>query len=223
MNIPSKAERVKPPRRYTSTLRQSQAAATRRAIVDAALTVFLEHGYVGATMNQIARSAGVVVETIYRSFDGKPGLFKAAVEAAIAGGSARADRPAEERPAIRAVVDEPDPRRKLELYAATQPGIHRRLGPLYRIVAEAAAVQPELLDVWNELETQRLNGMARFAQHLADTGALGGDISVEEARDVLWTINSHAVHRMLVIERGWAPERYRNWLARTLASALLDR
>jgi hypothetical protein len=46
-------------------------------------------------------------------------------------------------------------------------------------------------------------------------------MSVDEARDVLWTLNSHEVYRMLVEDRGWSQKRYRNWLARMLASALL--
>ena len=77
-------------------------------------------------MPAIASSAGVVVETIYRAFGSKAGLFKAMLEAALAGGSERAELPPAERPAIRAVIEESDPRRKLELYAATQPGVHGR-------------------------------------------------------------------------------------------------
>jgi len=196
MSIPPDSGTVKPPRPYTSQLRQEQAAATRRRIVDAALSAFLEHGYAGATMQKIAASAGVVVETIYRGFDGKAGLFKAAVEAAVAGGSQRAERPVEQRPAIRAVIDEPDPRRKLQLYADTQPGIHERLGPLYQTLAEAAAIEPELESIRDELENQRLDGMSRFAQHLLETGALRRGMSVDQAQDILWTINSHEVHRM---------------------------
>lgn len=222
MTIPPKSRDVKPSRRYDSELRKSQAAATRQVIVDAALAVFLEHGYAGATMQKIAESAGVVVETIYRAFDGKAGLFKEAVEAALAGGAARAERPVEQRPAIQAVITEPDPRRKLERYADTQPGIHARLGSLYRTLAEAAAVDPRLADIQEELEMRRLHGMARFAQHLSETGALRAGITVDEARDVLWTINSHAVHRMLVAERGWSPDRYRDWLAGTLTCVLLS-
>jgi AcrR family transcriptional regulator len=221
MTIPSKSGDVKPRRRYESRLRREQAAQTRLAIVDAALEAFLEHGYAGATMQRIAQSAGVVVETIYRSFEGKAGLFRAAVEAAVAGGTARAERPVEERPAIRAVIEETDPRRKIELYADTQPGIQARLGPLYRTLTAAAAVQPELAPVWEELEKGRLQGMARFAEHLAETGAMREGVTVEEARDMLWTINSHAVYRMLVVDRGWSPEQYRDWLAATLACALL--
>jgi AcrR family transcriptional regulator len=162
------------------------------------------------------------VETIYRAFGSKAALLKAVVEAAVAGGAARAALPVEQRPAIQAVIKETDPRRQLELYAATQPGIHARLGPLFRILAAAAADDPELAEVWTQLEDQRLAGLRRFAQLLADRGALAPGLSVDEARDLLWTFNSHAVHDLLVVQRGWSPERYRDWLAATLAHALLS-
>lgn len=221
MSVPPNPRPVKSPRRYSSKVRQEQAAATRRQIVDAAVNTFLDDGYAGATMQRIAASAGVVVETIYRTFDGKAALFKAAVEAAVAGGTQRAERPVEQRPAIRAVIEEPNPHRKLERYAATQPGIHERLTPLYQTLAEAAAIEPELGSIRDQLEMQRLEGMGRFAQHLQQTGALRQGMSVDEARDVLWTLNSHDVYRMLVGQRGWSQKRYRTWLARMLASALL--
>jgi AcrR family transcriptional regulator len=221
MSIPPESSAVKARRPYRSKLRSAQAAATRRTIVEAALRVFLEEGYAGATMQRIAEAAGVVVETIYRSFDGKAGLFKAVVEAAVAGGAVRAERPVEERPAIRAVIEERDPRRKLELHAATQPGIQERLGPLYRTLAEAAALDPKVAGIWDEIEAQRLDGMGRFAADLADAGGLRADLTIDEARDVAWTIYSHAVYRMLVVERGWTAERYGKWLVETLAYALL--
>jgi AcrR family transcriptional regulator len=216
------AEDVKPPRRrYHSQRRQAQAAQTRRDILAAAHQLFLERGYAGITLAATAQAAGVVVETVYRSFGSKAGLFKAVLEAAIAGGAARAERPVDQRPAIQAVINETNPRRQLELYAATQPGIHARVGPLFRVLAEAAAAEPDLAEVSRQLEAQRLDGMGRFAQLLADRGALRPGLSVQEARDVLWTLNAHAVHDLLVTQRGWSPERYRDWLADTLARALL--
>jgi hypothetical protein len=72
-----------------------------------------------------------------------------------------------------------------------------------------------------ELENQRLEGMSRFAQHLNETGALRRGMDVGQARDILWTINSHEVHRMLVTERGRSRDQYREWLARTLVRELL--
>jgi AcrR family transcriptional regulator len=172
-------------------------------------------------MPAIATEAGVVVETIYRAFGSKARLFKAVVEAAVAGGSARADVPVEERPAIRAVIAEPDPRRQVALYAATQPGIHRRSGPLLRALRGAAAVDLELRALWDEIEAGRLAGQGRFAGMLAERGGLRPDVSVEQARDLVWTLCSLAVHDLLVISRGWTSERYQEWLAAALMRELL--
>jgi AcrR family transcriptional regulator len=212
---------VKPRRRYDVRRRQAQAARTRQEILAAARTLFEQHGYAGATMTTIAQAAEVVVETIYRAFGSKAGLFKAVIRAAVAGGAARAEVPVEQRPAIQAVIAEHDPRRQLALYAATQPGIHARSGPLLRVLIEGARTDPELAQVWHELEAERLAGMLRFAQLLAQRGVLRPDLTAEEARDTLWTLNSLAVHDLLVVQRGWSAERYREWLAATLAAALL--
>jgi AcrR family transcriptional regulator len=212
---------VKPRRRYDARRRQAQATQTRQDILAAARGIFLEHGYTGATVASIARAADVVVETIYRSFGSKAGLFKAVIRAAVAGGAARAEVPVEQRPAIQAIIAEPDPRRQLALYAATQPGIHTRSGPLLRVLVGAATTDPELAQVWHELEAERLAGLLRFAQLLADRGALRPGLSVEEARDTLWTLNSLAVHDLLVLQRGWSAERYRDWLTLAMAGILL--
>jgi AcrR family transcriptional regulator len=215
------SEDVKPRRRYDSTRRQAQAAQTRQDILAAAQRLFLERGYPGTTLTVIATAAGVVVETIYRAYGSKAELFKAVVRAAVAGGAARAQVPVEQRPAIAAVIAEPDPHRQLELYAATQPGIHARAGPLLRVLIGAAAADPELAQLWTQIEDERRNGLAHFAQLLADRGVLRPELSVQEARDLLWTLNSLSVHDLLVLRCGWPPERYRDWLAGALARELL--
>jgi AcrR family transcriptional regulator len=163
----------------------------------------------------------VAVETIYRSFDGKAGLIEAVVDAAVAGGAERAERAVEDRPAIRNVIEEANPRRKLELYAATQPGIHERSAQLLRALRTAAATEPSLTEVLERLESQRLQGLGRFAEHLRDCGALRDDISVEEARDLIWTINSQVLFDLLVRERGWTVDRYQSWIAVMMISSLL--
>ena len=220
MSVPANPRDVKT-RSYRSERRRAQAEQTSREIVEAANRLFVREGYAATTMAKIAQEAGVVVETIYRGFDGKAGLLHAVVESAVAGGVGRAERPVEERPALRAVIDEPDPWQKLELYAATQPGIHGRAGPLMRMLRQAAAVEPDLAPVLDRLETQRVEGLARFAQHLEDEGALRDDVSVEKARDILWTVNSLAVYDLLVLERGWPPDRYQDWITAVMRSTLL--
>ena len=214
-------EEVKTRRRYDSPHRREQAAATRRKVIGAAQALFLEQGYAGTTMAAIAREAGVVVETVYRSFGSKVALFGAVVEAALAGGVERAEVPVEERPAIAAVIAETDPARQVALYAATQPGIHRRAGPLLRAVRDAAAIDPEVARVWRELEAQRYIGQGRVAGLLASRGTLREGLSVETASDVIWTLCSLAVHDLFVVERGWTSEEYEAWLTDALTRELL--
>jgi TetR/AcrR family transcriptional regulator, regulator of autoinduction and epiphytic fitness len=171
----------------------------------------------------IAREAGVAVETIYRGFGGKTELFKEVVEAAVAGGASRAEVAVEDRPAIRAIIEEPDPVRQLQLYARTQPGIHRRSGPLLRTLRDAAPTDERLAQLWKEIEHSRLNGLGRLAAMLESRGSLRADIDVDHARDVVWTMCSLSVWDLLVTERGWNEDRYVEWLANTLADALLPR
>lgn len=219
--FPLMNDEVKTRRRYDSPHRREQAAATRRKVIAAAQPLFLEHGYAGTTMAAIARDAGVVVETVYRSFGSKSGLFAAVVEAALAGGVERAEVPVEERPAIAAIIAEPDPAKQVALYAGTQPGIHRRGGPLLRAVRDAAAVDPEVARVWSELEAWRYDGQGRMVGLLASRGALREGLSVVTASDLTWTLCSLAVHDLLVVERGWTYEQYERWLTDALTGALL--
>jgi AcrR family transcriptional regulator len=214
-------EDVKPRRAYRSTKRAEQTAQTRRDILSNAGALFREQGYANVSMPVIARESGVAVETIYRAFGSKAGLFTAAIEAAVAGGAARAEVPVVERPAVRAIAAEPDPRRQIELYTATQPGIHRRAGPLLRELAAAGASDPELRALWDEIEGGRLHGQAGFVAMLAARGALRPGLSVEEGRDGLWTLTSLAVWDHLVTRLGWSGERYERWLAERLIDLLL--
>jgi AcrR family transcriptional regulator len=212
---------VKTPRRYDSRRRQEQAAQTRRDLLAGAGALFRQRGYAATSIPLIASEVGVAVETIYRNFGSKAGLFKAVVEAAVAGGSERADVPVEQRPAIKALIEEPDPRRQVAMYAATQPGIHRRSGPLLRALRGAAATDPELAQLWDQMEAARLVGQGRFVGMLAGRGVLRDDLSVEDGIDVTWTFCSLAVHDLLVKDRGWSSERYQEWLTEALARELL--
>jgi AcrR family transcriptional regulator len=213
---------VKPRRRYDSQRRREQAARTRRDVIRAAGQLFRERGY-AVPMPEVAASAGVVVETIYRVFGSKPGLFRAVVEGLLAGGVSRAEVAVSDRPAIRAIIEEPDARRKVALYAATQTGIHRRAGPLLRALRDAKASDPQLGRLWNELEAWRRDGQAQFVAHLAEGGGLRTDRSTDEATDIVWTLCSLAVYDLLVVARGWTAERYEAWLAAGLTRELLRR
>lgn len=59
---------------------EDERVARRSQILDAALTVFLEHGFGRATIGQLAAAAQVTKRTIYSYFGGKSALFAAMVQ-----------------------------------------------------------------------------------------------------------------------------------------------
>lgn len=56
---------------------------SRLLILDAALDQFAEHGYVGASLDNVARRAGVSKKTVYNVFGDKERLFRAVIGQAI--------------------------------------------------------------------------------------------------------------------------------------------
>jgi AcrR family transcriptional regulator len=216
------SENARPKRRYDSSGRLRRAEATRAQVVTAAARVFLEYGYAGATIPAIAKEAGVALQTVYRAAPGKAGLLAAAVTASVAGGVEGSLVPVEQRPAIRAVIEETDPRRQLALYAQTQPGIWSRVGPLWRVLEVAAASEPELRRLQEDQEAQRLEGLTRFARLLRERGFLRKKLTPEHAADIIVTLGSYATYDSLVIKRGWTDSQYEAWLAETLQRCLLD-
>jgi TetR/AcrR family transcriptional repressor of mexJK operon len=53
----------------------SRSARSRQAIIRAATEVFLRHGYLGATTDQVAANASVSKQTVYKQFGDKQHLF----------------------------------------------------------------------------------------------------------------------------------------------------
>ncbi len=56
---------------------------TRQAILDAAQRLFLENGYNGTSMRQIAHAAGIALGGIYNHFNSKEDIFRALLQARI--------------------------------------------------------------------------------------------------------------------------------------------
>lgn len=198
-------------RRYDATARRAAARQTRGRILAEAHRLFSERGYAATSMAEVARAAGVALDTVYASVGRKPALMRLLVERAISGEDAAV--PAEQRDYVREIRAEPDPARKLAIYAAAIRRIHPRLAPLVRAVQAAAPAHPEVARTWREISQRRAGNMRLLAAHLAETGALRPGLSVEEAADVIWATNAPETYLLLVGERGWTPERFEAWLA----------
>ncbi len=206
-------------RSYDNAGRETQSEETRQRIVEAARELMVERGYRATTIAAVARSAGVHVDTVYELVGRKPVLLRELIEQALSG----TDRPvrAEEREYAKAIRVEPDPARKLVIYARAVRQIQGRMAPLLLALRDAAATEPEARQVWSEISDRRAANMRKLAQDLETAGGLRPGLSVDEAADVIWATNSSELYVLLTVERGWPPDRYERWLADTWCRLLL--
>jgi AcrR family transcriptional regulator len=204
-------------RSYDSSRRRAQATETRSAIVSAARDLFIEHGYAGTTMADIARTAGVSVETIYAAFGNKATLLHKAWDITVGGD----DREIvfHERPEALAIRNEPDLAKRFMLHAAFSTQTAQRIAPFQLMVQSAAGADPSAAAMLEEMGRQRLIGIGVMAAEAAKTGQL--IVSEEECRDVIWSMTDGMLWHRLVNERGWTNERFAVWLGRMWVSLLV--
>ena len=122
----------------------------------------------------------------------------------------------------RHLCTEPDPRRKLQLFARMVHLLQERLAPIWQVVLEAAPTDAELRSFVTELQERHVGSMRLVIEHLGEAGRLRPTISKDIARDVLWAMNSPEFYRLLVVGRRWTGEEFENWLADAWQRLLLD-
>jgi AcrR family transcriptional regulator len=206
-------------RSYDSSARLERSNETRQAILDTARFEMLERGYRATTIAEIARRAGVHVDTVYALVGRKPVLLRELIEHAISGTDKAI--PAERRDYVEAIRAEPDPRRKLAIYARATREIHARLAPLLLALRDASTTEPEARAVWEEISERRAMNMRELAKDLKSVGGIRSGLSVAEAADTIWVTNSAEVYVLLTTERGWPASRYERWLADSWSRLLL--
>jgi AcrR family transcriptional regulator len=208
---------VKPRRAYDASGRRERAERSRQLIVDAAERRFLGDGYSATTIATIAADAGVSVDTIYKSFGGKPGLVRAVHARALEG---RGPVPAEQR-SDDLQAAETDARRIVQGWGALTSEVAPRAAPILLLVRTAASTNPELAALLAELDTARLQRMTDNARRLHRTGQLRPGVTVADAADVLWTFSSPELYELLVLRRGMALRKYGRFVADAMIAALL--
>jgi AcrR family transcriptional regulator len=213
------ASPVKPRRGYHSPRRQQQAAATRRAILEAAERLFERRGYPATTMEQVAAEAGVALKTVYVAFATKSGLLRALWDLRLKGDQDEAA--VAERPWYREVVEEPDPERQLRRNARNARVVKQRIGGVLKVLRSAAPVDPDAQALWELIGSDFHDNQRMIVASLRAKGALRSGLEVERATDILWTLNHPDVWLLLVGERGWTPEQWERWFADTACAQLL--
>jgi AcrR family transcriptional regulator len=213
------SERVKSQvvRRYASPRRQEQSRETRLRILSAARDLFVAQGYGRTTMAEVARGAGVAVETVYAAFRNKPNLLRQVWYVGFRGDEEEVRLL--HRPEMRAVLAEPDLARRLRAHAALITPVLRRVAPLLVALRGAAASEPAAAAMLAEVDAARLDAAGHYARAAGETGRLA--VSESECRDVLAATMDGALWHRLVAESGWSDERFAAWLGQMWIATLV--
>ena len=198
-------------RRYASPLRAKQAEATKATLLNTATELFTTKGWASTGMRDVARGAGVAVETLYKHFPSKRVLFDAVVDHAVLGDDEPV--PVAQRPEFLAMgrgrrTD------RIAAAAALTAAIHDRTGPFAKLIREAATTDDEIAEVLRATrERQRQDVGAGLELVL-------GRPTTDAERDGVWAVLSPEVYLLLVQDSGWSLDQYEVWLSTTLASVL---
>ena len=193
----------------------SAPATPAQAVVDAARRLFLQDGFAGTTIAAIATDAGVSVETIYKTFGGKPGLVRSICQQALAG---TGPVPAETRSdALQRI--ETDPRTIIRGWGILTAEVAPRIAPVLLLLRAAAVNDPEMDELQSEISDQRLARMTHNAEGIA--AHLRPGLGTAEAGVILWTYSSPELYELLVLKQGWNLQRYGTFIADAIISALL--
>jgi TetR/AcrR family transcriptional regulator, mexJK operon transcriptional repressor len=153
-----------------TTVETSRSAHRRQAIIKAATEVFLGHGYLGATTDEVAARASVSKQTVYKLFGDKEHLFAAVIGETTADVAGRLSGAA-----MTTLGDAPDARSALRDLAGSflrgllQPDVLR----LRRLVIAEADRFPEVGRAWFDRGFDRaLVVLGESLQVLADRDLL---------------------------------------------------
>ena len=167
MSVPAGGEAPTPRRRVRCT-----AEVRRRAILDAAMAVFLERGYAGATIDAVVERAGGSKATVYAMFGNKEGLLAAIITDGVESLAETFDAAQVDAP-----LDETLRRIGLGyLRLITSP---ERVA-LFRLVVGESGRFPEIGDIFYRSGPER--GVKRLADYFRDAIARGLIVSDDAER-----------------------------------------
>ncbi|QEE30589.1 TetR/AcrR family transcriptional regulator [Terriglobus albidus] len=168
----------------------------RKAILEAAMSVFLKSGYLGASMDEIAAIAQVSKQTVYKQFSSKEALFVGIVTTmtGTAGDTVHNNVPE--------LAEGGDLSEYLQRYALRQLNVVLTppIMQLRRLVIGEVSRFPELARILYERGPQR--AMAIFAailEDLASRGLLKIDDPKTAASHFNWLVMSEPLNRAMLL------------------------
>jgi AcrR family transcriptional regulator len=205
-------------RSYDASRRRQKAEASRRAVVARAGELFHRQGFGTTTIGQVAGEAGVSAEFVYKSFGGKPGLLRAIYAESLLG---EGTVPAEQRSDV-AQTTTSDPNALMRQFGRFSTEVSPLASPVYLLIRDAAASgDADMVALLREVDDTRYRRMLHNARQVLARGILRAGLSETDVADVFFTATAPELYEILVLKRGWPPQRYGEFVATTLAANLL--
>jgi hypothetical protein len=150
--------------------------------------------------------------TVFNSVGGKVALLKLALDWAIVGD----DEPIAlaDRPAIKAILAESDPRKALMLWVQTVTDVAARTTPLGEVLIAAADIDPAAAQLLAEASRNRMLGATVFIRYLASLDGLAVGITEQRAAELCWALTDGHLYRLLVAQRSWSTADFNRWAVR---------
>lgn len=187
-------------------------------MLDAAHDLFIERGFAGARMADVARRAGVAVQTVYFTFGTKAQLFEACVARGVLGDE---ERIPQEQSFWEAMTAAPTGAEALHHFVAGVGPMYKRVAQL-DLVAASALHEPEAVALWHRSEELRRAGFREAIEIIAAKQGLRDGVDLDQATHLLLVMVGHAVYCSLVHDLGWSHEAWAAWVARSLTEMLLE-
>ena len=176
---------------------EGRSARKRRAIVDAARSLFLRQGYAGTSMDDIAALAAVSKPTVYKNFTDKSRLFTEL----ITGDIAVYDRPA--NALIEAMPDSQDVEGDLRAFARQHLATVMRpdLLRMRRVLIGEAERFPDLAQAWWDSGPELSHAMfARWFEAFGRRGLLRVDDPMLAAQHFNWLVLSIPLNKAMACQ-----------------------
>ena len=174
----------------------SRTERKRRAILDAAAEIFLQHGFLGTSMDDVAARAAVSKQTVYKQFASKEALFVEIVRSMTDQAGGRVQRE------MRDPHDKEQLAAELLAYAERQLAIVMtpRLMQLRRVVIGEAGRFPELGKALYEGGPGRaIAGLSAAFARWADRGLLVMNGSLVAATHFNWLIMGEPINQVMLL------------------------
>ncbi|MFT4009093.1 MAG: helix-turn-helix domain-containing protein [Nocardioidaceae bacterium] len=194
-------------RRYSSPLRAEQALASREAVLRAAHDLFIEQGYGGTTIDQVAERAGVSKPTVFTAVGNKAMLLKVVRDVAMAGDDQH--RTVTAREDVAAIAAAGDLDRAAMLTARHIAVVNARYHDVHEVIRGASGADPVVAELWETAEEERHVG----AGHLLTRLSVKPIRPRRAAQDCLWLLMAPDNYDRLVVRQGWSRAAYERWLA----------